>query len=75
VKDAALQYHLEQTRPVQQTLDALAIKPDASALARIRSAATVAVFKRARRALKASTSSHRPSSPVYDVPGSGSNGA
>lgn len=32
VKDAALQYHLEQTRPVQQTLDALAIKPDATAL-------------------------------------------
>lgn len=32
VKDKALQHHLEQTRPVQQTLDALAIKPDATAL-------------------------------------------
>ena len=31
-KDTALAYHQEQTRPIQRTIDAIAVKPDASAL-------------------------------------------
>ena len=31
-KDKALVYHQEQTRPIQRTIEALAIQPDASAL-------------------------------------------